>query len=299
MTRLREEDIVRIPQQLNDYDSRLKRMTGASLRQIACKAVGVNEASVIELLKQVRIASVPVRAGLGVIGGFSSAVAAIVSHLGCDSFVTERSDVAGIVEGIEEGAHILMLADDERFIALSHGGRHVVDNSSATALGFVSGLELMRGSLAGESVLMLGCGRVGMVATRALVDRGASVAVCDTKQDRALATLRDIGQSASNRLTVVDASRPAYERYDLIFDATDTGGFVGPAQLSPRSMVAAPGLPCALTPEAMAENRDRVLHDVLEIGTVGVPEPSVRDGCARRYGLEVIDVCIVQAERRQ
>jgi len=32
-------------------------------------------------------------------------------------------------------------------------------------------------------------------------------------------------------------------------------------------MLAAPGMPCALTPEAMAENRDRILHDVLEIGT--------------------------------
>ena len=32
-------------------------------------------------------------------------------------------------------------------------------------------------------------------------------------------------------------------------------------------MVAAPGMPCALTPDAMAENRNRVLHDALEIGT--------------------------------
>jgi hypothetical protein len=32
-------------------------------------------------------------------------------------------------------------------------------------------------------------------------------------------------------------------------------------------LVAAAGMPCALTPEAMAENRDRILHDALEIGT--------------------------------
>lgn len=267
MTRLREEDIVRIPQQLSDYDIRLKRVTGASLRQIACKAVGVDEASFVEMLNQVRIASVPVRSGLGVIGGFSRTVAAIVSHLGCGSFVTERSDVAGIMEGIEEGANILMLADDERFIALSPVGRHVVDNSSATALGYVSGLELMRGSLAGESVLMLGCGQVGIAATKALVDRGASVAACDTKQDRALAALRDLGKIAPNRITVENAPCTALDRYELIFDATDTGCFIEPAHLSSRTLVAAPGLPCALTPEAMAENHDRILHDVLEIGT--------------------------------
>ncbi|MFC1791901.1 hypothetical protein ACFL0I_05520 [Gemmatimonadota bacterium] len=33
------------------------------------------------------------------------------------------------------------------------------------------------------------------------------------------------------------------------------------------TMVAAPGLPCALTPDALAEHRDRILHDALEIGT--------------------------------
>ena len=267
MTRLKEDDIDQITRQLDDYDAHLIRMTGASLRQIACRAAGVDEALIIDLLDQVRIAAVPVRSGLGVICGFSGTVAAIVSHLGFESFVTESCDVAGIAEGFERGADILMLADDERFIALTPGGRHVVDNSRATAQGFVAGLELMRGGLVGESVLVLGCGPVGMTATKALIDRGANVALCDTKQERALAALREIGQEASNRIRLEDTPHTALGRYELIFDATNVGNFIEPAHLTPRTMVAAPGMPCALTPEAMAENRNRILHDALEIGT--------------------------------
>jgi pyrrolysine biosynthesis protein PylD len=267
MTRLKKDDIDPITGQLDGYDARLKRMTGVSLRQLACRGAGVDEPLIMDVLDRVRIAAVPVRSGLGVIGGFSRTVAAIVSHLGFETFVTESSDVAGIAEGIEKGADILMLADDERFVAITPGRQQVVDNSRATAQGFVAALELMKGGVAGESVLVLGCGPVGVAAARALIDRGADVALCDSKRERALAALREIGQDASDRIRMEDTPHSALQRYELIFDATNVGNFIEASHLTPRTMVAAPGMPCALTPEAMAENRDRILHDALEIGT--------------------------------
>ncbi|MCJ7627727.1 MAG: 3-methylornithyl-N6-L-lysine dehydrogenase PylD, partial [Longimicrobiales bacterium] len=267
MTRLKEDDIGPIARQLNDYDARLKRMTDASLRQIACRAAGVDEALRLDVLDRVRFAAVPVTSGLGVIGGFSGTVAAIVSHLGFEAFVTESCDVAGIAEGVERGADVLMLADDDRFVAITPRRKHVVDNSRATAEGFVAALELMKGGLAGESVLVLGCGPLGVAATKALIDRGASVSLCDIEQERALAVLREIGQDVSDKIRMEDNPHTALNRYELIFDATNVGNFIEAAHLTPATMVAAPGMPCALTPEAMAENRDRILHDALEIGT--------------------------------
>ncbi len=267
MTRLNEGDIDRIPGQLDGYDARLRRMTGASLRQIACRGAGVDEALIINLLDQVRIAAVPVTSGLGVITGFSGTVAAIVSHLEFETFVTESCDDAGIAEGFERGADILMLSDDENFVAITPGRKKVVDNSRATAKGFVAGLELMKGGLTRESVLVLGCGPLGAAATKALIDRGASVAICDIRKERALAALREIGQDAPDRIQVEEASQIVLERYELIFDATNVGNFIEAAHLAPQTYVAAPGMPCALTPEAMAKNRNRLLHDALEIGT--------------------------------
>ena len=82
-----------------------------------------------------------------------------------------------------------------------------------------------------------------------------------------LAALRGFGQDASDRVRLVGDPHTALERYELIFDATNAGSFIESAHLTPNTIVAAPGMPCALTPEAMAENRDRILHDSLEIGT--------------------------------
>lgn len=285
MTRLREDDIAHVASGLNDYDALLRRMTGVSLRGLACKAAGLDEAVVLGALGRARIASVPITSGLGLIGEFSESVASIVSYLGFEAFVTKSRDDTGMVEGIERGAEILMFADDERFVALVPGrapgpGRArepqgdlvpeqdlVVDNSLATALGFVTGLELMKGGLSGESVLVLGCGPLGVAAAKALLARGADVGLCDIVRERALAPLRELGGTASNRLRMEEASAAALGRYALIFDATNSGSFIEPAHLTPDSLVAAPGMPCALTREAMAKHRDRVLHDALEIGT--------------------------------
>ena len=272
MTRLRGGDIAPILSGLDDYDGRLRRETGASLRQIACRAAGVEEALIVKLARRVRVAAVPVGSGLGVIDGFSGTVAGIVAHLGFETFVTERADVAGMAEGMERGAHVLMLADDERFVAITPERRHVVDNNLATAQGFVAALELMGRGLTSRCALVLGCGPLGMAAATSLLDRGADVALCDIRHERATAALRKITGGAADRtrpdrIRIEQDPRAALRRYEVIFDATDAGGFIEPSHLGPKTMVAAAGLPCALTPEAMAEHQGRILHDALEIGT--------------------------------
>jgi len=278
MTRLKKADIAPILAGLDEYDARLKRTTGASLRQIACRAAGVEEALIGKLTSQVRFAAVPVRSGLGVIDGFSGTVAGIVTHLGFEAFVTESSDVAGMAEGIERGAYVLMLADDERFVAITPEPRHVVDNNPATAQGFVAALELMGGDLTGRSALILGCGPVGVAAATSLLDRGADIALCDLRHERVAAALRKLAGGAADRIREADRTREdririeedargALRRYEVIFDATNAGGFIEPSHLGPDTMVAAAGLPCGLTHEAMAEHQGRIVHDALEIGT--------------------------------
>jgi len=267
VTRLKATDIDLIPGSLPGYDADLKRRTGLSLRQIACKAAGVWEADLERVMGGLTVAAVPVSSGLGVIRGFSRAVAAIVAHLGFRAFVTEHRDVAGLAEGVERGGDILMLADDERFVAITPGRHQVVDNSRATALGFVAGLEAMNGGLAEASVLILGCGPVGVAGAEALLERGASVALFDADRERALLAFRTLNPKASKRIRVEEEGQPALGRYELIFDATNTGGFIESDHLTSKTLVAAPGMPCALTPEALARHRDRILHDALEIGT--------------------------------
>jgi pyrrolysine biosynthesis protein PylD len=107
---------------------------------------------------------------------------------------------------------------------------------------------------------------LGTAATRALIDRGAHVALCDIDRTSVLNALEEIGEYA-DKLRVEDDHHTAIEHYTLIFDATNTGNFIEPSHLSSETKMAAPGMPCALTPEAMAQHRDHVIHDALEIGT--------------------------------
>jgi pyrrolysine biosynthesis protein PylD len=267
MTRLEKGDIDHIARHLDEYDAHLKRVTSASLKQIACAAAGVEEHKIVDIQDRIRMAAVPISSGLGVIDGFCDAVAAIVSFIGFDTFVTEENDVAGIACGIENGADTLLLADDDRFVAIAPERKLVVDNSRATALGFVAALELMKGGLAGEPVLVLGCGSVGVAAAKALIDLGANVALCDIQQDRAIAAFRELEQFASDSVRMEDTPQNAIARYETIFDASNTGSFIEREHLTQRTIVAAPGMPCALTPDAMEKHRNRLIHDALEIGT--------------------------------
>ena len=267
MTRLGSVDLDPIPGKLGRYDAELQRKAGLSLRQLACKAAGVQEELLERVMREVTVAAVPVTSGLGIIGGFSQTVVSIVVHLGFRGFVTEGHDVAGIAEALERGGDILLLADDERFVAVIPVQRRVVDNARATAQGFVAGLEAMSGGVAGATALVLGCGPVGVAGAEALLERGATVALLDTERDRALAAARKLRSTAPEAVRVEEGGVDALEGYELIFEATNTGGFVKSHHLTSRTFMAAPGMPCALTPDALARHGDRVLHDALEIGT--------------------------------
>jgi len=275
VTRLRPVDIERIPGNLAEYDADLRRKTGLSLRQIACRAAGVGEDDLKQGQNGVTVAAVPMGSGLGIIEGFSKTVGSIAAQLGFRGFVTEGHDVAGIAEAVEKGGDILMLADDERFVAITSGRGQVVDNVWATARGFVAGLEAMGGGLTGASALVLGCGPVGIAGAEALLERGATVTLLDADRDRAVSALRVLTSTrpdttwdtTPDRIRVEDGGMGALLRHEVIFEATTTGGFIEPSHLTSRALVVAPGVPCALTPEALAMHGDRILHDVLEIGT--------------------------------
>lgn len=267
MTRLGSVDVRPIPGNLGRYDAELRRKVGLSLRQLACKAAGVQEDLLERVMGEVTVAAVPFSSGLGIIEGFSHTVVSIVVFLGFRGFVTEGHDVAGVAEALERGGDILLLADDERFVAVIPGQRRFVDNARATAQGFVAALEAMRGGVAGAAALVLGCGPVGVAGAEALLERGATVALLDTDRERALAAARRLRSRAPDVIRVEDGGLDALDRYELIFEATNTGGFVESHHLTSRTLMAAPGMPCALTPDALVQHGDRVLHDALEIGT--------------------------------
>ena len=260
MTRLTSEDVRFMKEDLVSYDADLLRKTGLSLRQIACRAAGMEEAEARRSLPSVVAGVVPVTSGEGIIEGFCEAVADIVGYLGARSFVTGSTDVAGLAEAVQRGADVVFLADDSRFIALNLSSRIVADNSESTARGFVAALDYLAGGLEKRSVLVLGAGEVGQKAIAALLGLGARASVYDPDPEKIRALRSGPG------LTVEKDLEEALEKHRLIVDASPAAGIIKERHIKSDTVIAAPGLPLGLCPGALVSIGDRLIHDPLQIG---------------------------------
>ena len=266
MTRLKTDDIIGIATSMADYDAELAAKTGSTLRGIACSAAGVSEDDIEPMLDNVRVGVIPISSGEGIIGGFCDAVKDIVSHLGCRAFTTQTPDVAGLVEAFVSNVDIIMLSDDDRFVALHAKSLRVIDNSVATGEGFTTGLNLMAGGLKDRDVLVIGCGPVGSSAIEHLVRMGARVSVYDINHHRCKDIAESIGEQLNSRIRSLSDLDRALIDARFIVDATPATNIILAHHITPETYISAPGVPIGLDVEASSKISDRILHDPLQIG---------------------------------
>jgi pyrrolysine biosynthesis protein PylD len=254
------------------YDSELLQKTGSNLIQIAARAAGMEEDDADILFKSESVAVVPVTAGAGPIAGFSRAVKNIIRYLGCPAFVTENSDVSGLAEGVEKGASIVFLADDSRYVAINLHCRIVIDNDRATGWGYAFALDSLVGGLKGREVLLIGAGKVGTQALRALSHLGAEIGVFDIIPSKSQSLAQKHSISLEGDLS------NALSRYSLLYDASPAPDIILPGHIKPETAVAACGIPVGLSKEALAMMHDgRLIHDPLELGTATMLAMAVCD----------------------
>jgi 3-methylornithyl-N6-L-lysine dehydrogenase len=278
VTRLKSEDIRFMKEDLARYDADLLKKTGLSLRQIACRAAGMDEAEARRVLGSVIAGVVPVTSGEGIIEGFCEAVADIVGHMGAASFVTGAPDVGGLAEAVRRGADVVFLADDNRFIALGLSSRNVADNSEATARGYVAALDCLAGGIKKRSVLVLGAGEVGRNAVAALLELGARSAVYDPDPGKTRALKSRSGLKVEKDLEA------ALEKYRLIVDASPAAGIIKERYIKPDTAIAAPGVPLGLCPGALVSIGDRLIHDPLQIGVATMLILAIQRGRRKMRG---------------
>ncbi len=260
MTRLLEEDVEGICWGLDDYDSRLIEKTQLSLRQIACRAAGISEKVLSQKAANNSVAVIPITVGEGLIPSFTSAVQGISEHLGFQTFVTTKTDVAGIAQGVFGGAKILLMADDHQFIALNLLTGAMADNGEATGRGFVAALEGLARGIRGKEVLVLGAGPVGRAAISQLNSLGATTAVFEIDETKIEELKKD------SQIKVEQDFRKALSKYSYIVDATPKGGFIQLVDLHPDTKIACPGMPLGLASITDPTSTENLVHDPLQIG---------------------------------
>lgn len=259
MTRLKEEWIKDMRRDVEAQQNDLLAKTGLDYAALAARAAGLTKERVAQASRRLTVAVVPVTAGKGVIGSFAESVSAILGATGFQSFVTGCTDVSGVLEAHRRGAGVIFMADDSQFIALNTERNLAADNNTATTLGFLAALEAAAGGLEGKSVLVLGCGVIGVMALTYLRSKGACPVGYDTD-----GPARD--KAAALGFDVVTDGPEGFKRYPYVFDATNTGGWLTESMLHPEAFIAAPGVPLSLTEAGLAAVKGRLVHDLLPIG---------------------------------
>ncbi len=266
MTRLIEPDIHGIADGLPAYDHFLVQAIGLPLCGIACQSADLGDLDWQRLAAKLRVAVVPVTTGLGLIGGFSQMVQAILTHIGLQTMVTRTTDIAGMAEAMEQAVDIVFAADDERFVAFVPKCKRVIDNIEATAAGYVTGLERMAGGLENKPVLVIGCGPLGRYAALLLCRQRARVTLYDLITDRMQQTQNHLLHECGCNIESAYDLDAALADHRLIFDATPAADIIDTHQIDAHTCIAAPGMPCGITLPARQALGLRLLHDPLELG---------------------------------
>jgi pyrrolysine biosynthesis protein PylD len=260
VTRLQESDLSSLGRRLSTYDQELQEKTGLTLRQIACRAAGVDEEEIVRMIQTPTVGVIPVTVGEGTIPGFAQSVRDILTHLGFRAFVSRQADVAGFAEAVEEGADVVFMADDIRFVAINLPIRRVVNNGEATGRGYGAALGGLTGGVKGHPVLVIGAGHVGSAAAGILTEMGARIAVFDREIHRAERLAREVEGALEKDL------KRALETNTMLVDASPASNIIDGKHITSSTVVAAPGVPLGLTDEARVRIGNRLIHDPLQIG---------------------------------
>ena len=215
--------------------------------------------------------------GQGVIGGFADTVQQITAHLGFNAFVTRHTDVAGLAEAFKKKSDLIILSDDDRFVAINVKSRRLVDNADATGKGYVTGLNLMTGGLKGKNVLVIGCGPVGRSAAVNLVHLGSEISVYDINPERCQGVAREIRDLLDAKIRIEKELNTALLRHRCIIDASPGADIIDENHIARDTYISAPGMPSGLSTNARAKISDRFLHDPLQIGVATMVVEAVKE----------------------
>jgi pyrrolysine biosynthesis protein PylD len=260
MTRLTAEWIENMEAEMNQYNKILKDKISVDLCQLAGICCNISPEEMEQAKKVLRIASVPITQGKGIINKFSQSVAAITRSMGFDSFVTEHTDVNGIYDAVKEKADVVFFADDDRYLALNLKTGEYGENNFATALGYITALDILMDKnnrdIYKEELLLIGYGLVGEEASKILQSRNIDFAVYDKDYN----AVKHLGN---------DILKFPYEikNYRNILDFTNEGGWLKKDLLAEDALIATPGVPLSLEKEAKAHFEKNTVYDLLEIGT--------------------------------
>lgn len=254
MALLTPEDLENINNQLQEADSAVRRVTGLDIKGICEDFYGTTPCCE-------KVGIVPVTSGNGVIGNFSASLHAITEYFGFESFVTDMPDVSGYYEAVRNGAQIILMADDNTFLAHNLKNGKIANNQPCTGIIYA---EIASRYLKTDSkdVLAVGLGKVGFPGVAHLVHKGFRVYGYDADKSLLEKTVSSLG------ITPFNPDNP--RKFSIIFEATPCANTIPELVISENCVISTPGIPCAITKELQKKYGVELVMEPLGIGTASM-----------------------------
>ncbi|WGI17199.1 hypothetical protein [Methanonatronarchaeum sp. AMET-Sl] len=215
MTRLDGRLVRSVIDDLDVFDSELRRLTGSSFKEI-CRGGGFFDVDFVESDKFVSV--VPLSCGEGEIPFFSEAVSEVLRFVGFNSSVVE-SDVAGISGSFEGDVDGVLMADDEYFVGIDLDSQNVSYNKDSTSRAYSILLRLLIERQGLSSCLLVGLGNIGDGMLEYLF--GPELSVDDFVGSFYVHDIDEIRvDSCLDRYPVERVSEDVFDDVDVVVDAT-------------------------------------------------------------------------------
>jgi glutamyl-tRNA reductase len=202
---------------------------------------------------------------------------------GLDSMVPGEGEILGQVRAAHDlGATGPLL--NRLFRQALHAGRKArtqtaIGESPASVSSAAAALaEQVFGDLRGRSILVVGAGKVGELAVRNLVSRGATI---DFVANRSVGRATDLAHKAGGEAIPLDRVQSQLERADVVLSSTSASGWILTRAQVEQALPARKGRPLFLIDLAVPRDLDPGIHEL--------------DGC---YLYDIDDLEAVVAETR-
>jgi glutamyl-tRNA reductase len=183
---------------------------------------------------------------------------------GLDSMVPGEGEILGQVRGAHEGGATGPILD-RLFRQALHAGKKArtetaIGESPASVSSAAAALaEQVFGDLRGHSILVVGAGKVGELAVRNLVTRGAKIAfVANRTLDRASELAHRFGAEP----IPLDRVAGELERADVVLSSTSATGWMLTRDQVERALPARKGRPLFLIDLAVPRDLDPAIHEL-------------------------------------
>jgi len=257
MALLTPEDLKNINEQLKKADLAVQKVTGLDVKGLCRDFYGTTP-------NFEKVGIIPVTSGNGVIGSFSESLDVIAKYFGFHSFVTSVPDVSGYYEAVKRGAQIILMADDNTFVAHNLRNGKIANNQPCTGIIYAEIASRYTKTDSNEA-LVVGLGKVGFPGAEHLVNKGFKVYGHDTDKSLLEKAVSELG------IIPFELSDPNNsKKFSRIYEATPCADTIPEGVISENCVLSTPGIPCAISEKLQEKCNVELVMEPLGLGTASM-----------------------------